>query len=395
MMFKTFFPVLAALATCDTAISQESTNAMVGAAKIVIAPYVQAVSPESVVIQWRTDQPAYGWVEYGEGERLGTKQDASVLGLRRANVLQHRVTITGLRPGTVYYYRAHFKPIRTLAPYRVDYGPEQTTELLQFRTLPGPTQEVTAIVFNDLHNSLPVFRGVLRVVDKMPFDFSVFNGDCLADPQTESQVFGSLSAFTQGVQAGQRPTFFIRGNHETRGALARGLPELIAWPGEKPYFAFTAGPVRFLVMDCGEDKPDNHKEYYGLADFETFRREETQWLRSELKSREFHGASWRVLVVHMPLSSTRKNGGTNGPSRELWQSLLGRGKIDLALHAHLHRSGWYPAGSVGNSYPFAIGGGNQATNSTVMIVQADSQKLRLRTLNAQGKEVLPFFEKKK
>jgi len=373
----------------------ELTNPNASTAIIALGPYCQALSPETMVVKWQTDQPAYGWVEYGETENLGRKQDTVEHGLRRANVRQHRVALEGLRAGTTYWYRVHAKPIRSFGAYKVEFGPEVRSETASFKTLPGPKQALTAVVFNDLHNSLPTFQGVANAVKSVPFDFSLFNGDCLADPAQASQAFTSLAAFTHGVHANKRPAFFVRGNHETRGAYARELAELWNWPGDKPYFAFSAGPVRFLVLDCGEDKSDDHKEYSGLVDFDSFRHAETQWLNAELRSKAFRRATWRVLVVHIPLYPTVKNGGNSKTAQELWEPMLTKARIDLALHAHLHRAAWHPARSVGNPYPLLIGGGNQQTNSTVMVLEADNQRLELRTLNAEGKEVLPVFKKKR
>jgi hypothetical protein len=232
-------------------------------------------------------------------------------------------------------------------------------------------------------------------LDQVPFDFSLFNGDCLADPEKESRVLTSLAAYNQGAQAASHPAFYLRGNHETRGAFARDLPGLLAWPGDKPYFAFNAGAVRFVVLDCGEDKADDHREYSGLVDFASFRQEETEWLKTELASPAFRRATWRVLVHHIPLYPTIKESGNSKPCQELWADLLAKARIDLALNAHLHHVAFHAAHTVGNPYPLVIGGGNRLKEASLMLLEADSRHLKLRVLNAEGQEVLPAFEKKK
>ncbi|HWH71978.1 MAG TPA: FN3 domain-containing metallophosphoesterase family protein [Candidatus Sulfotelmatobacter sp.] len=359
---------------------------------ITLAPYVQAQSGETVVVQWQTAQPAYGWVEYGATPALGQQQAAAAYGLRVANVKEHRVTLAGLQPGTTYWYRVGFKPIRSFGAYRVDYEPEQYSETVTFHTLPGPKQALTAVIFNDLHNQIPTFQQLCSVLGDKPFDFSLFNGDCLADPEREPQVLASLTAFTHGVRADSHPTFFLRGNHETRGAFARELPRLLAWPGGQPYFAFSAGAVRFLALDCGEDKPDGNREYSGLAAFEPYRREETAWLKQELASPEFRKATWRVLVHHMPIYASKPNAYSQ-PCREQWTNLLAKAHIDLALNAHTHQMAFHPANTIGNPYPIFVGGGNKAEQASVMILEADQHHLRLRMLDSTGKEAFPTFEK--
>jgi len=368
------------------------TNAPTPASGFAQTPYLQCLSPTSMAVLWQTHEPAYGWVEYGETTALGSKRDTSIHGLRAANVTEHRVVLDGLRPGTNYWYRVCFKPIRKFQAYKVEFGPEWSSEAASFQTLPAPGQNVSALIFNDLHNDIGLFRQLRRAAGDGPFDFSLFNGDCFADPMTAAPTLSVLSAYTQGAQADRRPAFFLRGNHETRGAFARQLPAWLGWPGGKPYFAFTAGPVRFVVLDYGEDKPDEHWVYAGLVDFERFRREESEWLESEVKSREYRRASWRVVAHHIPLHRGRAaTNSVNRPSWELaWSRLLQ--KADLGISGHTHVRAFHPARSLGNPYPVFIGGGPKTNSATVMILEADRRRLKLRVLDCAGKEVLPGFE---
>jgi len=368
------------------------------------APYLQAVSPTSMAFLWRTHEPAYGWVEYGETPTLGRKQDASVLGLKVANTTEHRIVVEGLRPGCTYHYRVVFKPIRNFQAYKVEFGPEEQTEIRPFRTLPSARQEVAAVIFNDLHNDTNLFGGLRAAVGNTPFDFSVFNGDCFADPATAQQTFGVLAGYSRGIDAGSRPAFFLRGNHETRGAYSRQWPALVEWPGGKPYFAFSAGSVRFVMLDLGEDKPDDHPAYSGLVDFARFRQEQTQWLKTEVASPAYRQAAWRVLIYHIPLYRERASSGgsaTNAPPRaaprpdwqDTWLTLLR--KADLAINGHTHTRAYYPAGTIGNPYPVYVGGGPKTNLATVMILRANSRELSLRVLDSTGREVLPAFNKRR
>ena len=368
------------------------TNTCATNLAISLAPYLQAQSPGSVAVQWQTGQPAFGWVEYGETKALGRKQAAGVHGLRAANVRNHRVVLAGLRPGTHYWYRVCFKTIRSFAGTRVDFDPEQRLEISAFQTLPGPQQAMTAVLFNDLHNRNETFQQLRKVVGDTPFDFTFFNGDCLADPEQEQQVVATLAAFTQGVQADSRPVFFLRGNHETRGAFARELPRFLSWPGDKPYFALSVGAVRFLVLDCGETRPDDEPACFGLADFDSYRREQTEWLKAEIASQVFREADWRVLVHHVPLYQSGR-AGYSQPGRQAWGQLLAEARIDLALNAHTHGMAFHPANSIGAPYPIVIGGGPNLKEATVMVLQANNHRLSLRVLNAAGGEVFSSFEK--
>jgi len=318
---------------------------------------------------------------------LGSRQITARHGLRQANVRTHRVVLTGLRPGTSYYYRVGFKPITLFEPYKVEFGPEQQTEIKTLHTLPGPQETVRAIIVNDLHNRSATLATLMEAVEGIEFDFTVFNGDCLADPTHPQDALNPLAAFVGSVQADQRPAVFVRGNHETRGAFARQLPNYLAWPNDRPYFAFTAGPVRWVVLDYGEDKPDDHPAYSGLADFESFRREQTKWLKTEVSSSAFREASWRVLIHHMPLYSTRQPEQYHQGFRKEWGEILAGAGVDLALNAHTHRPAFHPAGSIGNPYPILVGGGPEVEKATVMASEADPERLSVRLLDAAGQEL--------
>jgi hypothetical protein len=326
---------------------------------------------------------------------LGLKQDTVVHGVRLANVQDHRVVLTGLQPGTNYWYRVGFKPIRTFAAYKVTFAPEQHSEPVALQTLPGPQQKLTAVIYNDLHTNFTTFRLLRQAVGDTPFDFTLFNGDCIPDPGSEEMPVNALRILMSGVQADARPVVYLRGNHEIRGAFARELPRLFAWPGDKPYFAFSAGSVRFVVLDCGEDKPDDHTAYSGLVDFASFRREETAWLKTELASPAFRQAPWRVLVHHMPIHSRNEKGGASPSRHEAWAQLLAKARVDLAINGHTHVAAFHPAKTIGNPYPIFVGGAPATNQATVMILDADRRLLKLRVLNAKGGEVFPPFEKKR
>ena len=65
--------------------------------------------------------------------------------------------------------------------------------------------------------------------------------------------------------------------------------------------------------------------------------------------------------------------------------------MTLALNTHTHRRAFHPAGSLGNPYPIVVGGGPEIDGSTVMVIEADSEKLSLRLLDSEGMEVFSEF----
>ncbi|HEY3379197.1 MAG TPA: metallophosphoesterase [Armatimonadota bacterium] len=352
---------------------------------ISVQPYLQNPAADAVTILWQTTQPAYGWVEYGLTEQLGLMQDWVIDGLRNANTTAHRVRLSGLEAGKTYYYRIGYKPIESFGPYKVVFGEQRYTPIQQF-TLPAANKaQVTCCFLNDLHNNYPLYERLSVQVRALAPDAVFFNGDCFADTPSQDVALRALRTYTAGCDAASRPTFFIRGNHEIRGAYARQLGQLFEYPEGKSYFAWSFGPVRFIVLDCGEDKEDAHVEYSGLNDFRKFREEQAQWLRQEINSASFKQATYRILVHHMPLylpDPTRPN-----LARALWEPVLATAPIDLAISAHTHRNNIVATHAMGNPYPLVIGGGSDETYATLIVLQADAQSCRISIRDVNGKEL--------
>jgi len=65
---------------------------------IIAFPYVVSKTHQSVIIEWKTDEPANSFVEYGTDTNylLGPKGNA-------APKIDHRIVLTNLSPGTKYY----------------------------------------------------------------------------------------------------------------------------------------------------------------------------------------------------------------------------------------------------------------------------------------------------
>ena len=103
------------------------------------------------------------------------------------------------------------------------------------------------------------------------------------------------------------PFIFVRGNHETRGKFAREFPDYFHQVG---YAAFTLGPVRFVILDTGEDKPDTEPVYAGIVDFDGYRIEQAAKLKLEIESKAFKKAAFRIVMMHIP---PRFSGEWHGP----------------------------------------------------------------------------------
>lgn len=113
----------------------------------------------------------------------------------------------------------------------------------------------------------------------------------------ESQLFERFINTSVKLFASETPFYMVRGNHESRGVYAKQYLNYFPTPTGMPYYTFKEGPVFFIVMDGGEDKPDNDIEYLGTAAFDQYREEEAEWLRKVVESDDFKSSPFKVAVI--------------------------------------------------------------------------------------------------
>ncbi len=337
---------------------------------------------------WQTWVPSYSWVEYGtDTTDLSSWQMARTIvdGQVICNGTRNKIRIEGLKPGRTYYYRVYSQEILLYQAYKKEFGETAVSPVHSF-TLPAENGSgFTAIVFNDLHKQSETLQALYSHVRDIPYDFVVFNGDCIDDPADHDEATAFLSELNSTVGAADVPVFYLRGNHEIRNAYSIGLRALFDYVGDKTYGAFNWGDTRIVMLDCGEDKPDSTWVYYGLNDFSGLRKEQVGFLEKELSSEEFRNASRRVLIHHIPIYAMDD---AYNPCLELWGPLLDGAPFDICLNAHTHRHAFHPAGSAGNIFPVVVGGGYSMEGATVMVLEKKGEGMTLKVLDTAGNTIL-------
>ncbi|NNE09075.1 MAG: fibronectin type III domain-containing protein, partial [Gemmatimonadetes bacterium] len=69
------------------------------AAAVVRGPYLQSATPTSIIVRWRTDAATESRVRYGAAPGVYDSSHTDT-----AIVTEHEIALTGLAPGTTYYY---------------------------------------------------------------------------------------------------------------------------------------------------------------------------------------------------------------------------------------------------------------------------------------------------
>jgi len=204
--------------------------------------------------------------------------------------------------------------------------------------------------------------------------------------ETEADILNRLLAYTPRIKSDEVPSIFIRGNHETRGEYSLQLWNYLGRMGGRSYSAFSLGDTRFVLLDCGEDKPDDHWVYYDMNNFTQHRINQTKFLQEELKSDTFAKAKKRILIHHIPIFGVTP--GSFSPCSDLWIPVLKKAPFNVSLNGHTHRFRVIEKDEAGNHFPVIIGGSNSEPDGTVMVLEKKGEQLTLQVINAAGETLL-------
>jgi hypothetical protein len=310
-------PLVLSLALADPAAAQVARTR----ASLLRGPYLQRGTPTGVTVRWRTDVRTVGRVRYGVAlDRLDTFVEESRSG---AN---HAVVLTGLTPGTRYYYTVGYRSI-VLAGSDADHS-------FVTAPLPGTPEPTRVWVLGDsgtadsraasVRDAYRAFTGTRRT------DLWLMLGDNAYDDGTESEY--QAAVFDMYPEMLRTSVLWpTRGNHEKsastyysiftlpRHAEAGGMPS-----GTEAYYSFDHANVHFVCLDSFGSN--------ALAGGAMWR-----WLESDLAATD---QDWIVAFWHHPpYSKGSHDSDSEGDlikMRVNFLPLLEAHGVDLVLSGHSH-----------------------------------------------------------
>lgn len=221
-------------------------------------------------------------------------------GVLRSGKLMHRVELPMEVLDAAGEYTVIWHNIIERKPYFPTNEPEQSLTLT-YRPLPT-TGDINIYHIADAHNLVdePVAAG-RYFGDQL--HLLVLNGD-IPNHSGDIANFNAICEIAAAVTGGECPVVFARGNHDTRGIHAEDMPDYIPTVDGKTYYTFRLGRVWGLILDCGEDKDDDHGEYGVTVCFHAFRQAQTDFIRSVIRRAESEyaakGVEFRLVISHIP-----------------------------------------------------------------------------------------------
>lgn len=331
-MKKIVFCFLGLLAVLYTASAQSYT--------FNHGPYLQELSEHAVTFVFTTSDKGFSWVEVkpdgGEAERHYTVRN----GLRDAYNTFNVIRVENLRPDTRYQYRLCSKQIADFQPYKVTFGDSIVSPWRRFSTPDPKATACSFIALSDMHQQPDKLGRLLNQAGVGSADMIFYVGDMMNYYDNEETPFRSFIDKSVELFASEKPFVLVRGNHETRGNMAREYARYVPKSSGKYYGAYRVGDIMFIVFDCGEDKPDDFWVYARLTDFDGYRTEQAAWFGELIRSKAYKSAKWRIVMNHFPPLSHMES---DNPERHGIQDitdkflpLYNQAKIDLMISGHTH-----------------------------------------------------------
>lgn len=310
-------------------------------------PYLQNLKETEVTIVWMASKPSVGWVELAPDDGSNYYQQErpkffdATNGVKNTSLL-HTVKITGLTPATHYRYRVYAQEVLDHEGVEITYGKIAATRVYgtkppMFRTNDRNKPETSFVMLNDIHGRTEDIPQLLKVADYKTSDMIIFNGDMLTQLKDEEGLFSGFMDVSIDLFAKEIPMYYARGNHETRGVFATFFQRYFSPEEPHLYFILRQGPICYLFLDTGEDKPDSDIEYSGITDYDRYRTEQARWLAEAVKSKDFTEATYRVVVAHMPPLPDKGLWHGQQEVLEKFVPILNNAHVDVMLCGHLHR----------------------------------------------------------
>jgi len=389
------------------------------------APCLQAPAGTTMGISWRVSGLSRGAVEYADNPRFDHAKTATGLsagyGLIPLDDKALQVRLEGLKPGKKYYYRTVTTPFAYRNAYNAQPG-EPIVSATHAFTTPGKNAKAHFCMFSDTHADWKPFQKVVQKTKELKPAAIVWNGDATnstQDKKTAVEIF--LDAPIQDRDfAADLPTFYVSGNHDFRGSWISRREEVVLPrnPSERSgamwdlkwNFAERLGEMALIGLDTGEDKPDAHPKWMGLANYSPYRQKQAVWLEDVLKRPDIAKAKYKVVFCHIPLFAdpTHKDYPKDGVKidpndyaywsrecNELWGPILTKHKVNLVVCGHRHRFRFDPA-TKERPWAQVLGGGHDVQGAdkfpTVVEGLVEHGAFRLRVHDVEH-DTIVFDEK--
>lgn len=306
--------------------------------EFTIRPYLQNATADSITVCWQTDSSQDSIVNYGIGQAQGYRFRAE-----GARGKTHRVTLKGLKPGTLYYYQVKSNDDITPAGDKSYF----------FATAARAGEPFVFAVYGDTRNGLNSYdldhEMVVHSINRhtMP-QFCLALGD-LVDKGAEESLWENFFAI-EDTLIRHSTIYPIYGDNDLSKDMD-SFPKYFELDNHGKWYSFDWGGCHFIGLYIWNIYAQSRKDY--LPDSEQY-----QWLLKDLRSKANQNAYFTVVFFKDSIFLNDKR--RSKLLAKHWLPLFEEHGVDLVFSggAHLYEH------STRNGIKYVVSGGGGAELQT-------------------------------
>lgn len=256
----------------------------------------------------------------------------------------HRVIVPMEALDNAKEYTVCIRPIIKRKPY---FTETKESVKYHFKFNPVPTKKIRAYHISDAHNQIELPVKAAKTFGEL--DLLILNGDVI-DHSGNPEKFANIYEICSLLTGGSIPVIFSRGNHDMRGSFAEKFADYTPNQYGNTYYTFRLGSIWGILLDCGEDKPDDNSAYGYTVACHAFRERQTDYIRAVIRNAQNEykqqGVKTKLIIAHNPFSQQLPSPfDIEADIYREWALLLKEHiKPDLMICGHTHKYGINYAG---------------------------------------------------
>jgi acid phosphatase type 7 len=291
-------------------------------ADIIMNPYLQAVTQNSVYVVVECNSKEMVTVNYGISSSLGSIIKTEFISLTDAepSTFVHKIRISGLEPNTVYFYNAQ--------------QGNTISKTYSFRTAVANGTPFRFAWMADCRSDTLVHSQIASLIKNANPFFSLYGGDLC---KNEDYKYWKLEFFIHNELEliSSVPFFNTPGNHEEWEQNTKAFTRAPdSKSGLQDYYSFDYGDMHVLVLnnevDCYQGSPQYNFAEKDLTDSKQI---------------------WKVVIFHEPAYCFGGHG-ENTEMKKMSKKVFVPNKVDIVLTGHSH---FYQHNFVQGIHHFVIG----------------------------------------
>ena len=340
--------------------------------KLTAQPTVFVAGEGKYSVVWATSSPSIGKLEIQKDGVSHIYWD-EVAGNPRTDDKVHHVSISSEMLDGCEYYCVKNEQVKERTGYSLWRGKTLESEHYSFRAVSEDADKLNIYSLSDWHERYGFAQDTKSHFEQA--DVLIMCGDSMNMVNAQYSVIDYLLKPCGEISASSIPVIYAKGNHECRGSYSVNLMRDLGL--ESFYFTYRLGSLSGVVLDMGECYGDDFPEYFGAADYETYRDTEESWLMNV----NLPQTRYRLAVCHDELFEAGENG--RNKREGISQSLNEKG-VQLLVAGHEHIGRYLPAGENGRDFHTFVDGGINANDFVAGLISIQDEQCTLKAVHRNG-----------